>query len=331
MWNFILDELKSLTLERLPSMSPLTIDTLHGSMWGLNHRYTTIEDCLKNDWRRMMDYSIRRIESISGMSNIPCKERILPNFSIGFGTYGWKYDHKIIEEAVILGVSLIDTAEGYGYGRVEEELGKAIKGEKPVVIATKVRRDRMNPKVIQSSANRSFEKLGRSFHFQTHFPCDLYSDEEIGRAFVALRRAGKITSIGLGNCSVDMIESMQRFLSDYSGDVIQSVQVRYSLLDRRIESCLLPYCQERGIVIIAYSPLGQDFKKMDKPILSTIGKRFGAHPSQVALAWILRTPGVIPIPRTNDVKHLRLNMASSDLKLSKEEIEEIEEHYPVSG
>jgi diketogulonate reductase-like aldo/keto reductase len=309
---------------------PFTADTLHGSMWGLNYRYTTVNDCLKKDRQRMIDYSICRVKSLLDLSDIGCRPRPLPSFSVGLGTYGWKYDYRIIEMAADLGVSLIDTAEGYGYGRVETELGKTIcKLENPVVVSTKIRRDHMSQLAFRSAVDRSIGKLGISPHLQIHFPNESYSNETLGKILVDLRRSGKISSFGLGNCSVDMIESMQRFLSDYSGDVIQSVQVSYSLLDRRIESCLLPYCQARGIIVIAYSPLGQDFKKMNKPVLTEIAKRHDATTSQVALAWILRMPGVVPIPRTNDLDHLRINMEAAKLILSQEDIDELDEHYPM--
>ena len=330
MWDQILEELKSLRPNALTGINPLTMDALHGSMWGLNHRYTTVESCLQNDWQRMIDYSVCRIKGLIDLPDITCKKRLLPYFPPGFGTYGWKYDYRIIEEAIKQKVALIDTAEGYGFGKTEEELGKALKEidfDRSIVVATKVRRDHMSPVAMQAAAVRSVKKLGLVPHLQIHFPCDLYKDEVLGGNLVELKRKGIITSFGLGNCSVDMIESMQRFLSDYSGDVIKSVQVNYSLADRRIEECLLPYCQERGIVVIAYSPLGQNFKSMYRPILRDIGKKYEATSSQVALAWILRHRGVISIPRTNNLYHLRSNMDSYNLKLSNDDIDDLNSIY----
>jgi len=144
---------------------------------------------------------------------------------------------------------------------------------------------------------------------------------------VSLRRAGIIVSIGLGNCSIDMIESMQSFLSDYSGDVVWSVQVKYNLIDRRIEKILLPYCQLRGILVIAYSPLGQKFSKLRRPILDIIGEQYKCTVAQVALAWILRHKGIVPIPGTNSLRHMIDNVNAINVRLDKENIEKLNQEY----
>ena len=333
-WRGISSELKEFQAAEcdFDDLSPLAQDTLYGSMWGLNIRYTTMEDSLDSHKEEILKESIQKVESLSllkptnyGVSNL------LTSRQIGFGTYGWKYDRQIIETALKLNVALIDTAEGYGFGRVETELGKILKDlpVMPTNITTKVSRNHSSPTAILASARRSNEKLGMVPHYQLHFPNCAYSDTLIGRSLVRLKREGKIQSIGLGNCSVAMIESMRNFLFNYSGDVIHSVQVSYNLIDRRIESALLPYCQENGIQVIAYSPLGQSFKKLYRPVLSKLAKQYDASPAQIALAWILSKPGVIPIPRTNDLKHLTDNMEARQLQLSKSDIELLQAEYKI--
>lgn len=330
-WERVLKELEAFRAGVFPlkQLGILTIDTLYGSMYGLNHRYMTLGECLRRDFVNMLHYSLRRIHDILQMPPVSFRPRPIPKVRLmGFGTYGWKYDHQLIRTAVQKDM-LIDTAEGYGYGKVEQELGKALAGsERGKDVTTKVSRSHMSYAAMSNAAWRSRKKLGIVPHYQLHFPNALYSDETLGKALVALRRMGVIQSIGLGNCSVDMIESMQGFLSDYSGDVIRTVQVRYNLLDRRIEKTLLPYCQERGIAIIAYSPLGQRFSQLRRPVLDQIGKRSGCSAAQVALAWILRKRGVIPIPRTNDMKHLEADADAVNIELDESSIEEIEQVYP---
>lgn len=329
-WETVMAELEALQKGECvyAELSPLTQDALHGTMWGLNHRYKSVQECIEIDKHSMIESSITKIRPLLALPDIKTRRRQMPRCGVGFGTYGWKYDHKLIHEAVKDGVALIDTAEGYGYGRTEEALGKALHGLSDLPgIATKVRRDHMSSAALVSAAERSNKKLGVVPHYQLHFPHCGYSDQELGSVLVQLRRSGKIKSIGLGNCSVAMIESMQRFLSDYSGDVVHSVQVRYNLIDRRIESTLLPYCQQNGILVLAYSPLGQSFKELHKPVLDKLAKQFNSTPSQVALAWILRQPGVLPIPRTNSILHLRENIEAGYLYLSAEAIAELEEHY----
>lgn len=328
-WEQVLTELQAFQIGSLrwAELGSLTVDTLYGSMYGLNHRYMSVEDCLRKDFSGMLSYTIRRIQRLVDMPPVTVRSRPIPRIrQIGYGTYRWDYNPKLIRWAGERGL-LIDTAEGYGFGRVETALGKFIKGIPNINITTKVRRDHMSPQALVSAAMRSRDKLGIVPHYQLHFPNDKYSDEQIGTALVTLRRRGIIASIGLGNCSVDMIESMQGFLSTYSGDVIRSVQIRFNLMGRRIERALLPYCQERGIVVLAYSPLGQNFQQFKKPVLDKIAKRYNATPAQVALACLLEYPGVIPIPQTNNLQHLQENIEALQLQLQPKDVLEINRAY----
>lgn len=328
----IIDELNLFEKNKL-NFSDLTAelkDTLYGSMMGLNLRYQTLEESLKSNKEAIVKGTRDQLEHLIRLKKVEIPySGPLPRQEIGFGTYGWKYDRTIIEKALKLNVGLIDTAEGYGFGKVETELGKIFKEiePRPSNITTKVSRNHMSPSALVSAANRSVEKLGVTPHYQLHFPNLSYSDIQLGKALVQLRKAGKIKSIGLGNCSVAMIESMNNFLQTYSKDKVHSVQVSYSLIDRRIESFLLPYCQQRGILVIAYSPLGQKFKDLNRPILPVIAKKYGATPAQIALAWILSKPGVLPIPRTNNIEHLIENSESNELILEKDDIKILEEYY----
>jgi diketogulonate reductase-like aldo/keto reductase len=331
-WKPVESELKELQSgnANFDELSYLTKDTLYGTMWGLNIRYQTIHDALFSNKEGMINESLKKVQQLLSAKLIETGDfKPLEARRIGLGTYGWKYGSEIIKEAYKRNIALIDTAEGYGYGRVETELGNIIKenGFQSLNVTTKVSRNHMSPVALVAAAERSNVKLGIVPHYQLHFPNCSYSDIQIGKALVQLRKAGKIKSIGLGNCSVAMIESMRNFLWNYSQDVVKSVQVAYNLGDRRIESALLPYCQENGIEVIAYSPLGQSFDKLCKPILQKIAKLNNATPAQVALAWILSRSGVVPIPRTNSVKHLQENLEASELILSDTSIEELELVY----
>ena len=327
-WSLILEELQALGEHKISldeNLSDLTLDTLHGSMWGLNHRFMSLEECLENDHARVLQYSINRIKELVDSPDISFQRRKTERCGIGVGTYGWRYDERIIITAVEKGACLIDTAEGYGYGKVETELGRVLKKCGPVEVTTKIRRDHMSPNSIHNAVKRSNQKLGVIPHVQLHFPHDKYPYTI--KNLADLRQKGLILSIGLGNCSVDMIESAQRFLSDYSGDVIRSVQVRFNLVDQRIKGTLLSYCQNRGILILAYSPLGQKFRDFCRPILQEMADKYDASPAQVALAWILGHRGVMPIPRTNNIKHLQENMEAVQLELSQEDMEELGQEY----
>lgn len=330
-WELVLDQLMYLKSGYSPKLDNLTIDTLYGSMFGLNFRYVNLFDLLKdeNKKQKLVAYSIARISKIK--YNFTYTKRTSIRGSVGYGTYKWNYDCNLIREAVNNGVSIIDTAEGYGYGKVEKKLGEFLQNynDSSINVFTKVRRDHMSPFAIMNAMKRSITTLKIKPHIQLHYPNNLYP--EAIKYSAELNNKGIIKSIGLGNCSIDMIESAQSLINDtYPGVVINSVQVSFSLLNSRIISKLLPYCQDRGILVIAYSPLGQDFKLIDSPLIQKIAKKYNATVAQIALSWVLSHKGVIPIPQTNNIKHLRQNIESNDLILDEDDVLNLTEYYSKS-
>ena len=117
------------------------------------------------------------------------------------------------------------------------------------------------------------------------------------------------------------------FLKSILNALQQKKQVQFNLLDQRIKGALLPYCQERGILVLAYSPLGQRFKQLHRPVLDDLAHKYDSTPAQVALAWLLGHPGVMPIPRTNNLDHLQQNMEAVDLILDNEDMKLLEAEY----
>ena len=332
MWKQVKDEILLLSTNgQLKGLSDLTLDTLYGSMWGLNHRYTTLEEVMQKDRQKIILYSLQRINKLIDEQPFTFKQQPIFRCGVGYGTYGWKYNPAIIQLAIDR-CSIIDTAEGYGYGRVETELGKIIKnyeGDNFPIVNTKVRRDHMSPSAISNSVHRSVEKLNIVPHVQLHYPNDRYPLAV--KDLANLRRQGKVKSIGLSNCSIDMIESAQSFLSEYSGDVISSVQMSFSLVDQRIRKLLLSYCQKRGIFVMAYSPLGQKYDRLKSKLLSHIAKQYNATEAQVALAWLLSFKAVIPIPQTNNTDHLKENIESNNLILDQEDVKELTNFYDAKN
>jgi diketogulonate reductase-like aldo/keto reductase len=323
MWKQVQKELQAFN-GSLDTICDLTLDTLYGSMWGLNMRYMSLEQALVINKKGIISYSLQRINKLIDTPFFSFKEKPVLRCEVGYGTFGWKYDPDIIEYA-IKHASVIDTAEGYGYGKVETELGKIFYKHYPTEVFTKVRRDHMSPSAMVSSVTRSVDKLMRIPHVQLHFPNNNYPNAVQGLA--DLRKVGIIKSIGLSNCSIDQIESAQHFLSEYSGDVISSVQMPFNVGNTRILKTFLPYCQKRGIVVLAYSPLGQKFKTIKTPILSGMAKKYACTEAQIALAWVLSFKGVIPIPNTNNMDHLKQNFEANDLVLSAEDVTMITDYY----
>jgi diketogulonate reductase-like aldo/keto reductase len=141
-------------------------------------------------------------------------------------------------------------------------------------------------------------------------------------AFERLRAEGKIRHWGVSNLTDDMAELPN------GARGCATNQILYNLDHRGQEFDLLPWCADRAIPIMAYSPVGQGGRLLRHPALSSIAARHNATPAQIALAWTLLRPDVISIPKAGDPTHLRQN---ASLRLSAEDLAEIDTTFPPPG
>jgi diketogulonate reductase-like aldo/keto reductase len=148
---------------------------------------------------------------------------------------------------------------------------------------------------------------------------------ETVEAFEKLRTAGKIKRWGVSNFDVD---DMEELLSIENGTNCAANQVLYNLENREIESGLLQWSQKNEIPIMAYSPVGHGRGLLKKMTLKQIAKRYNGAPAQIALAWVLRQPGVITIPKASSQKHVRDNARSIEIELTKEDLAELHREFP---
>src|SRR5271170_6051724 len=191
---------------------------------------------------------------------------------IGLGTWaigGWMWGGTdetaaigVIHEAVDRGVTLIDTAPAYGFGRSEEIVGKALAEggrRQHVVIATKVGLDWKDGQPFRDASKRRIHKeIDDSLRrlrtdvidlYQVHWPDPNVPIEETAAAMAELQRAGKIRYIGVSNFTPAQIEAFRKVAP------VQTVQSPYNLFERAIESDVLPYRRDRKIVTLAYGSL----------------------------------------------------------------------------
>jgi diketogulonate reductase-like aldo/keto reductase len=309
------------------------VDALRGSLYELKWRRTLTQYFIDNPnhLSSMADRAIDRLWQLPEVkwdnTNSPLRD-----IRMGLGTFGWKYDPEVISKALSMDVALIDTAETYGYGRVETELGKVLEDDvwNPIV-ATKVSRSHLSYDSVINAARRSIDKLGAIDLYQIHWPNPKYPLDQSMSAMVTLRDHGAIGGIGVCNFSVDQLITAQSLAYPYG---IQSIQVRYNLLDRGIERALMPYCWEIGLPIIAYSPLGQKFSRMLKAdnndLLTILASKYDATEAQIALAWMIGTADrIIPIPRTNNPDHAIEIMDAVEIELSADDVELLDDEFPV--
>ena len=217
-----------------------------------------------------------------------------------------------------LGMTLIDTAEMYGDGAAERLVGEAIAGRRDsAFIVSKVLPHHATRRGTVAACEASLKRLATDridlylLHWRGGVPL-----EETLAGFADLQRAGKIRHWGVSNFDVD---DMRELDSVAGGAAVAANQVLYNLTRRGIEFDLLPQCAAGGVPLMAYSPIEQG-RLLRDPTLAAIASRHQATPAAIALAWVLRQPGMIAIPKASSEAHVRDNRAALDIQLNEDDL-----------
>ncbi|UUV35329.1 aldo/keto reductase [Amycolatopsis roodepoortensis] len=276
-----------------------------------------------------------------------------------------------IHRAIELGVTLIDTADMYGFGRNEELVGRALAGKRDqVVLATKfgIVRDEADPAkrgirgdefYVRQQVEASLRRLNVDhidLYYQHRVDPDVPIEETAG-VLSSLVEQGKIRHIGLSEAGPDTIRRA------HAVHPVTAVQTEWSLWSRDIENEVVPVCRELGIGLVPYSPLGRgfltgrfkskedfadgDFRQTTQPrfaegnlernlaiveALRALAEQKGVTAGQLALAWVqAQGDDVVPIPGTKRRKYLEENVASVGLKLTAEDVAAIEAAVPADA
>ncbi len=286
--------------------------------------------------------------------------------AVGLGTWQWgsrewgwnrNYGKKEVleafQKALEVGINFIDTAEIYGRGKSEQLIGEAIKGYRDeVVIATKVWPWNLTSGGIIRCADRSAYRLGVDVIdlYQIHWPNPFFPIRNTMKTMKKLVQLGKVRCVGVSNFNLARTKAAQMALSPLE---LASNQVKYNLLDRKIESDLLPYAQSSNVTVIAYSPLAhalltgrytpktrptslvqaanprfssQNLTKMINflQLLSSIASEHNRTVSQVALNWLISKPNVVAIPGSKRPEHVADMAGAVDWRLRENEIKRLE-------
>jgi len=237
---------------------------------------------------------------------------------------------RVLRRAVELGVDFIDTADSYGPYVAEELIAEALHPYKDgLVIATKAGLTRTGPNVwppvgrpeyLRQEALMSLRRLELDVIdlFQLHrIDPKVPLEDQVGE-LKKLQDEGKIRHIGLSEVSVEELQAAQEIAT------IVSVQNLYNLAKRDAEP-LLEYSEANGIGFIPWFPLATGRLAKEGGKLDQLAKKHDASSSQLALAWLLhRSPVMLPIPGTSSVAHLEDNMRAAELRLSPDEVAELE-------
>jgi diketogulonate reductase-like aldo/keto reductase len=253
---------------------------------------------------------------------------------LGQGTWGLAEDPRRRDDEIAalrlgleLGLSVIDTAEMYANGDAEELVGQAIAGRRDeVFLVTKVLPSNANRMDTVAACERSLRRLGTDhidlylLHWRDRTP--LY---ETVAAFAELVAAGKIRYWGVSNFDIADMADLARISAGYD---VAANQVLYNLTRRGTEFDLLLWCHDRGIPVMAYSPIEQG-RVLDHPVVIQVASALGVTPAQVALAWVLHQEDVAAIPRTGRPAHVRQNRTAVDLSLSDRYLAKLELAFPA--
>jgi diketogulonate reductase-like aldo/keto reductase len=253
--------------------------------------------------------------------------------AFGLGTWHMGEDRRrAAEEAaavklgIELGMTLIDTAEMYGNGVAEEIVAQAAAGlRERLFIVSKVLPYNASQKGVVEACERSLKRL-KTDHidlYLLHWRGSVPLAETLA-GFARLKRDGKIRHHGVSNFNTD---DMQEWIGLAGGETVAANQILYNLARRGPQYELIPWCRERRVAIMAYSPIDQG-RILGNRALREVAARHGATAAQVALAWLLRQDGMIVIPKATKAEHVRENRGALDLALDTQDLAALDRAFP---
>ncbi|MFL6775938.1 MAG: aldo/keto reductase [Sphingomicrobium sp.] len=271
-----------------------------------------------------------------------------------------------IHHAIERGVNFLDTADMYGVGKNEELVGRAIRDRRDkVFLATKFGNVRGpngeflgvkgDPAYVRSACEASLKRLGIEvidLYYQHRVDPNVPIEDTVGE-MSRLQQEGKVRYLGLSEAAPRTIRAA------YATSPIAAVQTELSLWSRDAEAEVIPTIRDLGISYVAYSPLGRgflsgrfkspedfpddDFRKnhprfqgenFEKNIhlvreVEAMAREKGCTTAQLALAWVLaQGEDIIPIPGTKHVRYLDENIGALDVKLTREDLQRLDEILP---
>jgi diketogulonate reductase-like aldo/keto reductase len=235
-------------------------------------------------------------------------------------------EEEALRTGISLGMTLIDTAESYGS---EELVGRVIAGQRDhVFLVSKVSANHVAGNGISRACEASLTRLGTDYLdlYLLHWPNGITDFSGIVTGFENLRVGGKIRTWGVSNFNVSHLEKLFHVPQ---GDRCATNQVPYNLGDRDIEHDLLPWCEQHGMPVMAYSPLGGPGTNLLRdPFLARIAAAHGCSAATVALAWTIRSGHIIAIPESGSVAHVKENAVALSLALTPQELQALDAAHP---
>lgn len=241
-------------------------------------------------------------------------------------------EEEALRTGISLGMTLIDTSDDYSNGRSEELIGHVIAGQRDrVFLVSKLSPGDVTGEKMARACNASLARLGTDHLdlYLLHWRNRNTKLTSVVAGFEGLRAAGKIRAWGVSNFDVSDMEELFRIPD---GDRCATNQVLYNLGNRSIEQDLLPWCEQHGMPVMAYSPLGGPGASVLRDgTLARIGAAHSCSAAAVALAWTIRNGNVIAIPEAGSVEHVKENTVALSLTLTPQDLQLLDATHPPPG
>jgi diketogulonate reductase-like aldo/keto reductase len=241
-------------------------------------------------------------------------------------------EEEALRTGLSLGMTLIDTAEAYSNGHSEELIGHVITGQRDrVFLVSKVLPTHVTGNGMARACDASLARLATDHLdlYLLHWRNEIADLSGVVTSFEDLRAAGKIRAWGVSNFTV---RDMEDLFHVPQGDHCATNQVSYNLGDRSIEHDLLPWCEQHGMPVMAYSPLGGPGASLLRdPTLQRVGAAHDCSAAAVALAWAIRRGLIIAIPESGSVAHVKENAVALSLTLTPQELQTLDTAHPPPG
>ncbi|MBP1853493.1 aldo/keto reductase [Rhizobium halophytocola] len=266
------------------------------------------------------------------LPTIPLKNgRRIPAMGLGTWQMGERQEAEreeieSLRRAIDLGMTVIDTAEMYGEGRSEMMVAKAIADRRDdVFLVSKIYPWNASFGGTIAACEASLRRLGtdRLDLYLLHWRGPELLADTVA-AFEQLNTDGKIGGWGVSNFDTD---DMEELYTVPDGDKCLVNQLLYNLSRRGIEYDLLPWCRDHDVAVMAYSPIEQG-RLLQHPGLIDMAKAHQATPAQIALAFLLKQDGVMPIPKTANVERVAENRAAAELELTEADRRVLDALFP---
>lgn len=256
----------------------------------------------------------------------------IPVFGLGtwrMGEHADRFDHEVgvLRTGLEMGITMLDTAEMYGEGGAEEVIGAAIRGRRDgLYLVSKFYPHNASYGGVIDACERSLRRMGCDYIdlYLLHWPGSVPMPQTFD-ALNELQRQGKIRDFGVSNFNLDNLRDVPAEDQGRLG----CNQVFYNLAHREVEWEVAAWCRERGVPIMAYSPLDQGGGLLQSPAVLEAAARHDSSPAQIALAWLLQRPGTVVIPKSSRPERIRENLDALEIELDSEDLAALDGAFPA--